>query len=198
MSSLLDDLVTTEHNNPGSKSADQTRLLVTRLREGNSEAAILLDQLYREALIRFCWGYLGSTEEAEDAVQDICYKVLTMNTVPDRFRPWLYKIARNYSLNIIRDRANQKEGNSEKHVSQIHDVLTGHLTRMVHEEQQQHMTELVDTLSDTHREVLRLRYVEELSRPEIAEVLDLSEQLVKSRLFEGLKKLRDYSSLLES
>lgn len=190
--------MTTEHNNSDPESADQTRLLVTRLREGDSEAAVLLNHLYRKALIRFCWGYLGSTEEAEDAVQEICYKVLTMDVIPDRFRPWLYKIARNHSINMIRDRANVREGNGEKHVSQIQDVLTGYLTRMVHEEQQQHMTELVDALSDTHREVLRLRYVEDLSRLEIAEVLDLSEPLVKSRLFEGLKKLREYSSLLES
>ena len=190
--------MTSERENPDSEPANQTRLLATRLREGNSEAAILLDQLFREALIRFCWGYLGSTEEAEDAVQEIFFKVLTMNTVPDRFRPWLYKIARNHCLNMIRDRANYKAGNDEKHVSQIQDVLTGHLTRMVHEEQQQHITELVETLSDTHREVLRLRYVEDLSRSEIAEVLDLSEHLIKSRLFEGMKKLREYSSLLES
>ena len=178
--------------------SDQTSKLVAKLREGNAEAAVLLDQLYREALIRFCWGYLVRTEDAEDAVQEICYKVLTAENVPDRFRPWLYKIARNHSLNIIRERGLHNEGRSLAHVSQIPDVLTGHLTRMVKDEGQLRIAELVEQLTDSQREVLRLRYVEDLSRQEISEVLDLPEPVVKSRMFEGLKKLREYSSLLES
>ena len=52
-------------------------------------------------------------------------------------------------------------------------------------------------LEESQREVLRLRYVEDLSRLEIAEVLDIPESVVKSRIFEGLKKLREHASRLE-
>ena len=55
----------------------------------------------------------------------------------------------------------------------------------------------MNTLSEAQREAIRLRYVEDLSRAEIAEVLDLPESVVKSRLFESLKKLREQASLLE-
>ena len=44
--------------------------------------------------------------------------------------------------------------------------------------------------------MLRLRYAEGLSRAEIACVLEVPESVVKSRLFEGLKKLREHTSLL--
>ena len=176
---------------------DQTRLLGQRLRRGDSDAVILLDRLYRDALLRFCWGYLGQTEEAEDALQDVWYKVLTAGNVPERFRPWLYRIARNHCLNLIRNRARRKDGQTLPDASQIEDAMTGHLTKLVKDELRSRLTELLHSLPDSQREVLRLRYVEGLSRGEIGEVLELSESLVKSRLFEGLKKLREHAALLK-
>ena len=53
-----------------------------------------------------------------------------------------------------------------------------------------HIARLLDTLPEHQREILQLRYTEELSRQEIAEVLGVSVPVVKSRLFEGVKKLK--------
>ncbi len=173
---------------------DMTPSLVLRLREGDPDAGALLDNLYRDALVRFCWGYLGRMEEAEDAVQDICYKVLTIKSVPDAFRPWLYKTARNHCLNLLRRRARRKDGQGLPPASQVCEILTGHLTRLVRNEQQSRLGELVISLPETQREVLRLRYVENLTRTEIAEVLEIPESVVKSRLFEGLRRLRELAA----
>ena len=173
---------------------DLTPGLVARLRSGDPEAGAYLDQLYREALVRFCWGYLGRIEEAEDAVQDICYKVLTADTVPDTFRAWLYGIARHHCLNLQRERARRKDGGVLPAASEIHELLTGHLTRLVKQEHRFRISELVRGLPEAEREVLRLRYVEDLSRCEIASILEISESAVKSRLFIGLKRLREEAS----
>jgi RNA polymerase sigma factor (sigma-70 family) len=67
----------------------------------------------------------------------------------------------------------------------------------VKEEQRSRLACLLSTLRPAQREVLRLRYTENLSRSEIAEVLDISESVVKSQLFEGLEKLRNHPSLIE-
>jgi len=165
--------------------------LVQCLRDGDPGAADLLDRLYRDALLRYCWGYLGSMEEAEDALQEVWYRVFTAAHVPDRFRPWLYKIARNRCFNILRAKARRREGTGLPADSQLAASLTGHLTKMVNEEMRSRMSHLVESLPDAQREVLRLRYVEGLSRTEIAEVVDIPESVVKSRLFEGLKRLRE-------
>lgn len=164
-----------------------------------------MHRLYREALLRFCWGYLGRIEEAEDAVQDISYKVLSATDIPDAFRPWLYKIARNRCLNLLRQRARHNDrqaldsdrGQALPGVSQVYEALTGQLTQLVRNEARSNLAEMVQSLEETQREVLRLRYVEDLSRTEIAEVLDIPESVVKSRIFEGLKKLREHASRLE-
>ena len=189
--------MTTDDQRTTDRMRGLTPSLVVRLRKGDAGAGALLDDLYRDALFRFCWGYLGRNEEAEDAVQDICFKVLAADNVPDNFRPWIYKIARNHCLNLLRGRARRKDRQQLPSASRVHAALTGHLTRLVNEEVRSRLTELVNALSESNREVLRLRYVEDLSRAEIAEVLDLPESVVKSRLFEGLKKLREHTSLLE-
>jgi len=178
-------------------SDDATRTLIARLRTKDPQAAAELHRLYREALLRFCWGYLGRLEEAEDAVQDISCKVLGAKDIPDAFRPWVYRIARNHCLNLLRERAHRKDGAALPAASQIYEALTGQLTQMVKEEARSKLAALVQALDESYREVLRLRYVEDLSRTEIAEVLDLPESVVKSRIFEGLKKLREHVSRLE-
>jgi len=71
------------------------------------------------------------------------------------------------------------------------------LTRLAKRELRSRTSHLVDALPVSQQEVLRLRYTEGLSRAEIAEVLEIPDSLVKSRLFEGLKKLREHPSLLE-
>ena len=170
---------------------DRTVVLVQHLRAGGADVAGQLDQVYREPLLRFCWGYLGNMDEAEDALQEVWYKVLTTEEVPDNFRPWIYRVARNHSLNILRLRARRKDGQVCSGVSQIEDALTGHLTRLVKDEMHSRVRAAVSALPESQQEVLRLRYVEDLSRPEIAEILDLTEAVVKSRLFEGIKRLRN-------
>lgn len=178
--------------NPSSTETalEQTQILVCSLRAGDPAAGRLLESGFREALTRFCWGYLGNLDEAEDAVQEICCKVLQATNIPDEFRAWLYKVARNQCLNALRDRAKRRRGGSLPAASQIDAALTGQLTGLVREETRAKVAEIVAALSDEHREVLRLRYVENLSRGEIAEVLEIPEALVKSRLFEALKRLR--------
>jgi RNA polymerase sigma-70 factor (ECF subfamily) len=148
-------------------------------------------------VLRFCWGCLGSREEAEDAVQEVFCKVLAAEQVPDRFRPWLYRIARNHCLNMLRDKARRKDDRVLPSDSRLDAATTGNLTRLVKRELRSRIAHLLAALPAAYREVLQLRYAEGLSRAEIAEVLELPESVVKSRLFEGLKKLREHSSLLE-
>jgi len=175
---------------------DESRQLVDLLNKKDEACGTLLQKLHREALTRFCFGYLGLLEEAEDAVQEIFLKVVQAQSVPVHFRPWLYKIARNHCLKCVQ-RKRGRDGHL-KQPSQIPEVMTGQLTRLVNNEAQAHMAEAFAALSDDQREALRLRYVENLSRGEIAEVLDITESLVKSRLFEGLKTLREEAARLES
>ena len=171
---------------------DLTRLLVVKLRARDPEAGALLDELYREPMIRYCQRRLGNNEDAEDAVQEVFGKVLKAAQVPDPdyFRPWLYRVARNHCSNVIRDRRRRTDGQALPPDSELDAESTGILTRLVKQEDKSRMKDAFAALPDKLREPLLLRKVEDLSRAQVAYVLHIPESVIKSRLLEGLKKLR--------
>ena len=175
---------------------DLTPSLLAELRAGDPQAGALLQKLYHRNLARFCDGYLGNPTEAEDVVQDVFCRVLTNATVPDNFRAWVYQIARHRCLDILRARGRRRDDQELPEDSRLQADLTGNLTRLVRREARSRLHHLVAGLTANQREILRLRYVEGLSRSDIAQVLDIAESLVKSRLYEGLEKLRDHESLM--
>ena len=145
---------------------------------------------FRPAIVRYAFGYLGDAAAAEDAAQDVLMKALGAKSVPDNVRPWLYRIARNHCLNLLRNaRVRGEEALPERPT--FADPATGHLSHLVRLENQAALVARVASLSHDHREVLDLRYGEDLSRDEIAHVLDLPPSAVKSRLYEAMKRLRD-------
>lgn len=174
----------------GQDHTELTRTLICRLRQGDRQAGVLLDGLYRARLLRFGQGYLGNRSEAEDVVQDVFYRVLASDVVPDDFRTWVYRITRNRCVDLLRVRGHR--GVVEELVEELELPvrLTGNLTHMVRQERQEHLARMVRSLPLDQQEVIRLRYTEGLSRPEIAEVLGLAESVVKSRICEGLEALR--------
>lgn len=189
--------MTSVNENPSDSKLETASLVAARLREKDAGAGAELHRHYREALVRFCWGYLGSLEESEDAASEILCKVLASPMIPDSFRAWLYKIARNHCLNLVRARGNRKDRGVLPSASRMPDSLTGNLTRMVREEMRTKLADAVRSLPEAQQEVLRLRYVEDLSRAEIADVLEVAESVVKSRLFEGMKALREFAEQIE-
>lgn len=189
--------VVTETNRNLHPRSDLTPSLVVQLREGRAEAGKLLDQLYRPRLIRFCAGYLGNREEAEDVVQDVFYRVLRSSAVPDNFRAWVYQICRNRCLDQLRSMNRRLDDQSLRTSSHLAAHLTGNLTRLVRREQRALLWQRLVALPSDQREVLLLRYTEGLSRAEIAEVLGIPEKLVKHRIYNGLEKLRRHDSLAD-
>ena len=186
---------------PDQRDADHslktmTPTLVAGLRGGDARSAELLDHLYGQKLVRFCRGYLGNPAEAEDVVQDTFYKVLRSDSVPDNFRAWVYKICRNRCLDVLRSRGRRRDDQALLTNAPYKAELTGQLTRLVKMERHEKLRRLLDELPPAQHEVLRLRYTEGLSRSEIAQVLDITESVVKSRLYEGLEKLRGHDSLV--
>ncbi len=171
--------------------------LVEALRRGEPAAGERLKRRYETALQRFAYGYLGERSAVEDAVQEVFVRVLRSQDVPNDLRPWLYRVTRNLCLNRL-DSAEHHARQRAVEVDEHHWVRqTGNLTQLVREEQRQQLAALVSTLPREQQEVLQLRYAEDLSRAEIAAVLDLQLSVVKSRLYEGLKRLRACAASLE-
>ncbi len=144
----------------------------------------------RAPLVRFCSGYLGSTDLAEDAVQDVFCKLLSAKKRPQELRPWVYRVARNHCLNLRRSQARRRDQRRLPTAFEIPASWTGALTRLARSEDHRDVAARLAEVPTDRREPLLLRYVEGLSRAEIAAVLDLPVSVVKSRLYEALVLLR--------
>src|SRR5919204_2904451 len=79
--------------------------LIALTRRGQQGAFEVLVQRYQSRLLAFCRHMLGSTEDAEDILQEVfaaAYNALLADDRPINARPWLYRIARNRCLNHLR------------------------------------------------------------------------------------------------
>jgi RNA polymerase sigma-70 factor, ECF subfamily len=168
---------------------DSEGSLVLRLRRGDPDAAEALLARYREPLRRFCRAYLAE-DAVEDALQEVVIKVLRAPAAPERLRPWLYRIARNHCLNAARGEHRRRDKDRLASDAEIVVSATGPLTSLQRRESAAELARRLETLDDGDRELLRLRYGEGFSRGEVAEVMGLPEPLVKSRLYEAVKRLR--------
>ncbi len=189
------------NNKNSDNNAERSRLtpsLVAELRQGDENATVLLDKFWREPLQRFCFSYMRTEVEAEDAVQEIFEKVIKSDLIPDDFRAWIYQVARNHCLNLIRGRGRRKDTGEMPERSIAADNIKSPLSKFGHDEVLGRLEEVLEELPEAYSEVLRMRYIEGLSRGQVADVLGIAESLVKSRLFEAMKMMRKHESLMES
>jgi RNA polymerase sigma factor (sigma-70 family) len=81
--------------------------LVARVRTGDEAAFEAIYDRYHVSLLAFCRHMLGTREEAEDALQHVfvaAYRALRADDTEVCLRPWLYTIARNRCLSVLRAR----------------------------------------------------------------------------------------------
>jgi RNA polymerase sigma factor (sigma-70 family) len=160
---------------------------LVELVRADSEAAFeaLYDRHHR-GILAFCRHMLGSPEEAEDAVQHTfmaAYRDLTGSHKPIQLRPWLYTIARNRCLSILRARRDQP-------LDPFAEPATEHLSAEVQRRQElRDLVRDVGRLPDDQRAALVLAEVGDASHDEIAQVLDVPTVKVKALVFQARSSL---------
>ena len=159
--------------------------LVEQVRRGNSAAfEVLYDRHYR-GILSFCRHMLGSREEAEDALQQTfasAFTDLQANDRDIRLKAWLYTIARNRCLSILRARREQP--------AELDDMPTAGLTEEV--QQRADLRELLGDLRELpedQREALVLFELGDLSHAEVANVIGVEPVKVKALVFQARSSL---------
>jgi RNA polymerase sigma-70 factor, ECF subfamily len=177
---------------------DNSKALAKGLQRRDPE---LLDQLieqYQYRLFRYLVHLTGSRERAEDFFQETWIRVLERGHQYDgkhKFEAWLFTIARNLVIDWQRSKKMQsldallepeegpaREFPAANEPSPLHQVLTEEVKTGVHES--------LARVPAIYREVLLLRFQEEMQLEEIAGVLAAPLSTVKSRLYRGLEALK--------
>jgi RNA polymerase sigma-70 factor, ECF subfamily len=168
--------------------------------QGGDERAFeaLVDRYYRP-LYHFAYRLLGHAEDAEDATQDAfvqIYRALPAAHLDLPLRPWLYRILRNRCLDLLKLRrsvsfADLSNGDVDEVAGPA--VVDGNpLPDELAEraDLQRLLTAAIAALAPPYREVVALRYTADLQFGEIADVLGLPENTVKTRFQRAKPVLR--------
>jgi len=156
--------------------------LIALTRRGHHGAFEALVQRYQPRLLAFCRHMLASQEDAEDVLQEVftaAFNAILADNRTINARPWLYRIARNRSLNHLR--RPQPAGLDSMDIFERDGGATTADTVYKREEFRQIVAD-VHELPETQRTALLLREIDALSYDQIAEAMDTTIPSVKSLL----------------
>ncbi len=167
------------------KGLDDSYQPVPDVRDDPAYFARLYDQ-YATDVLRVCYFYLSDREKAEDVCQDVFVRLMTTHPLlqPGREKSWLLKVALNRCRDLWR-------GAWLKRV-----ILGGPTFELIpapdefsRRDDQQAMMAGINQLPATFKEVILLHYYQGMNIAEIAQMLELPEGTISSRLSRGRKKL---------
>ena len=166
-------------------------VLIRRAANGDATALEPLMLAHQEAVFRLAYLLLGDPDDAEDVAQETflrAWKYLKRFDGTRPLRPWLLSITSNLASN--------KRRSAGRYVSALMRSFQNEPPPATVEEKNVQHTEsralwkAVQTLNLTDQQIVYLRYFLDLSVSETAEVLNVAEGTVKSRLSRALEKLR--------
>lgn len=181
--------------------------LMLRFGRGEHAAFEVLLKRHEGPLFRFVMRFVGSRPLAEDLVQETFVRVCksaASYTTRARFTTWLYTIARNLCIDHLRRSRGRSEVSLDRNPTEdtdddrslIHRLADGEAplasSELVREEFRKKLQDALDALPEEQREVFTLRQFGGLKFREIADVVGISENTVKSRMRYALETLRGH------
>jgi RNA polymerase sigma-70 factor, ECF subfamily len=188
---------------PAEKVTDEYPVLVRAAARGDTGAMERLLMRAQESAYRYSVMVCGRTSETEDVMQDALlstYRHASRIREPDAFRTWLFRTVRNACLISRRRKAGEpaRVVSLDDQEGQAHSEREGLASRGESPEQAVHtqrerdrVRRAIAQLPPSQREVVVLRDLEGLSTREVAKVVRISEDNVKTRLHRARVALRD-------
>lgn len=173
--------------------------VVARAQSGDGDAFRLLVERHSRSVFRLAFRMTANEHDAEDVVQETflrAYRQLRHYESRSSFSTWLYRIASNYALDLIRMRkrhADQHDSDSEDERSVVDNLAaaTPAQDRLVFSgEVRDRVAAAMEELSGLERSAFVLRHFEGLSIEEIGGMLGTSINATKHSIFRAVQKLR--------
>lgn len=167
-------------------------VLLALISEGDQQAFSQLYLRYQPKLVRYCARVLrDDLAQAADLVDDAMFDIWrSAGSFAGRSKAstWIYSIARNKVISWLR-KTSEVELEDESILEALIDPSATPHEELAMDDVKQHLLRQMDHLSDEHREVLRLTYFEDLSIKEVADLLGIAENTVKTRMFYARKRM---------
>ena len=183
-----------------SRNTIAEKILLLKLRTTEDpEAFAKLYDIYAKRIYSFVFFKVSNREEAEDITSEVflkAWRYINEKKKIESFSGLLYRLARNCVIDLYRSRANQKKplsidaeigieiGDAGRWKENLGDELVNKL-------EMQKIVEALQKMKQEYREVVTLRYVDELEVSEIAEITGKGHIAIRVTLHRGLKKLKE-------
>lgn len=168
---------------------------IERARGGDDEAFGKLVNAYQGPVFNLCYRILGNAKDAEDAAQESflrAYRNLHRYDPSRRFTNWMLTIASNYSVDQVRKRRLALLPLERTAQTSLRGFETHSMDESITLSQSEgEVRALLESLSAIDRSAIVLRYWNDLSYEEIAEILQLSVGAVRSRLHRSRKAMAE-------
>lgn len=185
------------------QAAEWTDAQVKELAQNDLRAAMdMVIRKHRERLYYHALGIVKNSAEAYDLVQEVFIRAMREHRFFDeefRQKAWLYRVTSNLCFNRVRDR--KRRGAILDAMHKVDRAYPDQVDRVFGDERKQQVLAAIDKMTENHKEILLLRYYDDLSYAEIAEVLDIKLGTVMSRLSRArgrlLEVMSDQTELLD-
>lgn len=151
---------------------------------------------YADALFRHCYFRLYDREQAKDLVQNTYMKVweyAASGKEVKNMRAFLYKVAHNLIIDEYRKNKGPTFSIDELKEKGI-EPQDGHFERTTNASEVRNLLKIFNKLEPAHREVVIMRYVDELTPKEIAQITGESENAISVRIHRAISKARELIS----
>lgn len=158
------------------------RVLVLRAQLGDRPAFHELVGLFEQRLAYYIQRMLHDWHQSRDILQQVwldVFRTLPGLRSPKAFRVWLYRIAHDRVVTFIRHQLHESEAREQLAANSVNSEQWNDLELL---ENAELVHAALDKLSAAHREVMTLRFLEDMDVNEIARVTECSEGTAKSRL----------------
>jgi RNA polymerase sigma-70 factor, ECF subfamily len=173
---------------------ERTRELlhVIMAQQGEPEAFRWLVDRYEQRLLYFIRRIVDDGDRALDVLQEVWMRVFrrisTLRT-PEAFRVWLYRVARDKAIDQIRGDRRHKDAVGES-IDDSTVAASDNSEGLERIENVELIHRLLERLTPAHREIVTLRFLEQMALDDIAAVVGCSIGTVKSRLHYALRRLQ--------
>jgi len=166
---------------------------IKQLAGNNPRTAMeMVIQKFREPLYFHARYIVKDHQEAYDLVQEVFIKAMREQRLFDddfKIKAWLFRVTTNLCFNQVRNR--KRRGVLLDTMMKPEALGADQFQHVFEGEQREEMLAALDSLSEDHREILVLRYYDDLSYAEIADVLQVKLGTVMSRLSRARMRLMD-------
>lgn len=161
--------------------------VVRKAIKGNDKAFIILMNQSKEQIYRTAFAYVKDKEIALDIVQEVVcksYKSIEKLKEPKFFNTWIMRIAINVSVDFYKSKSKVVYMEKEEVLSKIDSKYCDNDERLF-------LMESLDKLDEKYKKIIILKYFDDLTFKDIAAILDMPENTVKTNLYKGLSILRN-------